>query len=197
MNVRTHYLEGDRVDVVEGERLRSVPLEAVATRMELLGYTDPADALAACLAEMELEEDSHPYDRVYDSYLPHLRQARGYRTDQDLGDRPFVGATMAGSAPQSRSLQSRLEEDRRVTRAEIGAPEPGSSFAHGSLRSGMGQGRVRDPETESGLGLGSIPGGPGVYSEVFTLLRNDPLIAELREEFRDQLVPPLEPRENV
>lgn len=201
--VHMYYRDDDRVDVVEGERIRSVPLEAVATRVELLGYTDPADGLAACLAEMGQDEDdeSYPYDQVYEAYLPYLRRERGYRDVEDpeptapQGDlartEPASGGPSSGGsgAASESTLTAALEEARRRARAELGAPEPGSGRSAAATMSGivaMGRSGTDPVSAEE----------EASHGEVLDRLRNEPLITELRGEFRDQLVPPLEPRGN-
>lgn len=206
--VRMYYRDDDRVDVVEGDQIRSVPLEAVATRVELLGYTDPADGLAACLAEMAQDEDddSYPYDQVYEAYLSYLRRERGYRDVEDPKPAAAQGGsgrtaatatepTTDGSASASETtLVTALDAARRRARTELGAPEPGSSEAK-SGRSAAA--------TMSGIVATRRPGTDPVsveeaasHAEVLDRLRNEPLIAELREEFREQLVPPMKPRGN-
>ncbi|WP_026119795.1 hypothetical protein [Nocardiopsis ganjiahuensis] len=202
--VRMYYRDDDRVDLVEGERIRSVPLEAVATRVELLGYTDPADGLAACLAEMDQveDDDSHPYDQVYDAYLPYLRRERGYRDAQGTehsaprsgtaGAELLSGGTSAdgiGAAAES-PLDAALDAARRRARTQLGAPEPGAGRSAAAVVSGavaMGRSGPASLLAEEAAS----------HEEVLGRLRNEPLIAELRAEFRDQLVPPREPGESM
>ncbi|GAA1460510.1 hypothetical protein NE857_05655 [Nocardiopsis exhalans] len=204
--VRMYYRDDDRVDIVEGERIRSVPLEAVATRLELLGYTDPADGLAACLAEMDQveDDDSHPYDQVYETYLPYLRRERGYRDVEEpesaaaQGGPGRTGALSAGpsadgqfsagsGAAAESPLAAALDEARRRARTQLGAPEPGAGRSAAATVSGI------SAVSRSGTASPSAEE-TASHQEVLTRLRNEPLIAELRAEFRDQLVPPMEPR---
>ncbi|WP_017583106.1 hypothetical protein [Nocardiopsis valliformis] len=204
--VRMYYRDDDRVDVVEGERIRSVPLEAVATRLELLGYTDPADGLAACLAEMDQveDDDSHPYDQVYETYLPYLRRERGYRDVEEpesaaaQGGPGRTGALSAGpsadeqpsagpGAASEAALAAALDEARRRARTQLGAPEPGAGRSAAATVSGI------SAVSRSGTASPSAEE-TASHQEVLARLRNEPLIAELRAEFRDQLVPPMEPR---
>ncbi|GAA1089747.1 hypothetical protein [Nocardiopsis metallicus] len=209
--VRMYYRDDDRVDIVEGQRIRSVPLEAVATRLELLGYTDPADGLAACLAEMDQveDDDSHPYDQVYETYLPYLRRERGYRDVEEpesaaaqggpgrtgalsgglLSAGPSAdGQFSAGSGAAAESpLAAALEEARRRARTQLGAPEPGAGRSAAATVSGI------SAVSRSGTASPSAEE-TASHQEVLARLRKEPLIAELRAEFRDQLVPLMEPR---
>lgn len=48
-----------------GEGLHCIPVEAVATRMVLLGLESPGQALEAIVAEQDLARDQNPYGPVY------------------------------------------------------------------------------------------------------------------------------------
>lgn len=114
----------EEVDAAGGNRLRSIPVEALASWGELLGLDDPAETLAAIIHVQDHgEPDVDPvtgenswtpaYEALYQAGLPQPAPAAAVVVVDDMvAARSFSKATTL----------SQVDQARNVTRGRLGLP---------------------------------------------------------------------------
>lgn len=170
--------------------IRAIPMEAIASWSELLGYEDPADALDAILAVQDNGEpapDPETGDNAWSATYRALSAAQ-----QAARAAEYAAVEEGRSAdPRSPRLRSALAKAEKVdevaqaranTRARLGVPEPGQASVVATRRAAPGlDGTTGLPEQASAV------------AELHTLLREE--YAETVRAMRTKFLETISPRE--
>lgn len=137
-------LENGRLIIDEGDHIREIPLEAISSYGELLGYSCPRETVEAILAIVENGEpdpDPETGDNVWtDSYTllsfrEQQREDEAFRAIEDGTSAdprsPKLRSTLAATAAVHRPVDDGecvMDRCRRAARERMGLPDPSSAL---------------------------------------------------------------------
>lgn len=189
--------EGVQADGVE--HIREIPLQAIASFSEMLGYADPAEALEAIIAEQDQRDEDNPVKDPFaeaQQLLAHREKAR---------EEEAVTAQREGKRYDPRS--PRLRAAFAARRAVHEPVDDGDCVMDRCRNEARGRLNLAAPSRKAGAGLRSVSAKTRRQDELAQVVEQvAPQIQQLRAEFLHQLtgnrddplaVPEPEPTEPV
>lgn len=162
------------------ELVREIPVQAIASWSEMLGYADPAEALAAIIAEQDQRDEDNPVRDPFNEAQQLLAHRERAREDE------AVKAQREGKRDDPRSPRLRAAF---AARRAVHEPVDGGDCVMDRCRNeARGRLNLPAPSRKAGAGLRSVSAKTLRQDELAQVVEQvAPQIQQLRAEFLHQL----------